>query len=251
MRWLTRSSCSAGTAAVGAQRAHAGVHLALQAGDPHHRELVQDVGGDREETKPLEQRIGAGCAASSNTRSLNASHDSSRLKNRSGDCISARRLRRCPRRRRSPAMVASSTVETAELCGKCSPSRRVSVAGLGRTTAVPVGPEHAMKGWSSLQCQPCHLRKDDAATLVASACQIELGHARFGGPRPAARAPWPAGSTPDGAADGERRLGPGPRALLAGRTGARDLAADGAAARRAHPMPRRCARSIQARRAGS
>ncbi len=43
--------------AVGAGDGNAGPDLAAQAGDPHHVEFVEVVGGDREEAQPLEQRM--------------------------------------------------------------------------------------------------------------------------------------------------------------------------------------------------
>ena len=35
----------------------AGAHLALEAGDAHHEEFVEIVGGNRQETHPLQQRM--------------------------------------------------------------------------------------------------------------------------------------------------------------------------------------------------
>ena len=51
----------------------------LEAGDPDHEEFVEIVARDREEAEPLEQRMGS-LRASSSTRRLKASQDSSRLK---------------------------------------------------------------------------------------------------------------------------------------------------------------------------
>ena len=70
--------------AVLARRGDAGEHLAFQAGDADHVELVEIAGRDRQEAQPLEQRMGL-VAASSSTRSLKASQDSSRLIKRSGE----------------------------------------------------------------------------------------------------------------------------------------------------------------------
>ena len=46
-----------GRAAVRALELDALAHLAGEAGDPHHEELVQIVGRDREEAHPLQQRV--------------------------------------------------------------------------------------------------------------------------------------------------------------------------------------------------
>ena len=43
--------------AVGAGDGDAGPDLAAQAGDAHHVEFVEVVGGDRQEAQPLEQRV--------------------------------------------------------------------------------------------------------------------------------------------------------------------------------------------------
>ena len=66
----------------------AGAHLPAQAGDADHEELVEIVGGDRQEPQLLQQRM-APVRASSSTRRLNCSQDSSRLTNRSGDVRNA------------------------------------------------------------------------------------------------------------------------------------------------------------------
>ena len=66
-------------AAVGARVAEAGVDLVVQAGDADHEELVEVRREDRRELQPLEQRL-VGSSASCSTRSLNDSHESSRLK---------------------------------------------------------------------------------------------------------------------------------------------------------------------------
>ena len=47
----------AGGEAVLAQHPHALAHQRLQAGHPHHEELVEVVGRDREEPQPLQQRM--------------------------------------------------------------------------------------------------------------------------------------------------------------------------------------------------
>ena len=78
-----RSSCSLRRQAVRAARGDAGAHLALEAGDAHHEELVEVVGRDRQEAQPLQQRV-VGVLASSSTRRLKWSQDSSRLMKRSG-----------------------------------------------------------------------------------------------------------------------------------------------------------------------
>ena len=59
-------------------RVDAGVDLVVQAGHAHHVELVQVGGVDREELDALEQRQRSS-SASSSTRSLNWSQDSSRF----------------------------------------------------------------------------------------------------------------------------------------------------------------------------
>ena len=58
-------------------------HLAFQAGDAHHEEFVEVVGRDRQEAHPLQQRM-VSLAASSRTRRLKCSQDSSRLMKRCG-----------------------------------------------------------------------------------------------------------------------------------------------------------------------
>ena len=73
-------------------------HLALEAGDADHEEFVEVVGRDRQEPHPLQQRMGS-LAASSRTRRLKCSQDSSRLMKRSG--LATARRRRSRRRRRA------------------------------------------------------------------------------------------------------------------------------------------------------
>ena len=64
---------------VGAAGVDPGVDLVEEPGDPDHEELVQVGGVDRAEAQPLQQRH-LGSSASSRTRWLNSSQESSRLK---------------------------------------------------------------------------------------------------------------------------------------------------------------------------
>ncbi len=52
-----RSSCSAGVRPSGLLVADAFADLRAEAGDADHEELVEVIGGDRQEFKPLEQRV--------------------------------------------------------------------------------------------------------------------------------------------------------------------------------------------------
>ena len=70
--------------AVGAALGDALAHLRLDAGDADHEEFIKVVGRNRQEPHPLQQRDGRGLTASSSTRRLKCSQDSSRLMKRSG-----------------------------------------------------------------------------------------------------------------------------------------------------------------------
>ena len=65
--------------AVGAAGVDPGVELVEEAGDPDHEELVEVGGVDAAEAEPLQQRH-LGSSASSRTRWLKSSQESSRLK---------------------------------------------------------------------------------------------------------------------------------------------------------------------------
>ena len=76
--WIA-SICSLGAQPVGAAGVDPGVELVEEPGDPDHEELVEVGGVDRAEAEPLQQRH-LGSSASSSTRWLKSSQESSRLK---------------------------------------------------------------------------------------------------------------------------------------------------------------------------
>ena len=83
-----RTSCSAGVRPSGLLMVMPSRTWPLQAGDADHEEFVEVVGRDRQEAQPLQQRM-ASFAASSSTRRLKCSQDSSRLMKRSGLALSS------------------------------------------------------------------------------------------------------------------------------------------------------------------
>ena len=53
--WLMRTSCSDGVSAVGAAFGDAFADLRLDAGDADHEELIKVIGGNRQESHPLQR----------------------------------------------------------------------------------------------------------------------------------------------------------------------------------------------------
>ena len=76
---LDRVDLLAGAKPVGPAGVDPGVELVEEPGDPDHEELVEVGGVDRAEPHPLQQRH-LGSSASSSTRWLKSSQESSRLK---------------------------------------------------------------------------------------------------------------------------------------------------------------------------
>ena len=74
----------AGVEAVGGAGADAGVELLLKSRDADLEVLVEVLGEDGEELRPLEQRLASGPRPSASTRALKSSHESSRFRNRQG-----------------------------------------------------------------------------------------------------------------------------------------------------------------------
>ena len=123
---------------------------ALQPGDPDHVELVEVRGEDRQELRPLQQRL-AVSSASASTRALKSSQLSSRLEKRSSGSGSSSAADSCTASDGPPwngSIAASSTISGRRTCRcrprcgaavdlcRCAPRRSGGARGVGVLPAV-------------------------------------------------------------------------------------------------------------------